>query len=74
MTNKEFYDEISIIILEKCINESDFIEAYKKILEYDKTHDVKPEDTKEYFDSGASEMLAMATQRYRRNESKDKED
>ena len=66
MTDKEYFDKAAKIILKECRSEKDYMKIYEKIHKYLNEHDVERVDMKYYFESGASERLAMATQRYRR--------
>lgn len=68
MTNKEFFNKTAKTILNECKTENDYIEVYKRVHKYINTHIVDKVDMKYYFESGASERLAMATQRYRKKE------
>ena len=67
MTSKEFFDKITDEILEECHTEDQYIDVYKRVQEYRETHEVGREDTKRYRETRAVEMLAMATQRYRKS-------
>ena len=71
MSNKAFFKEIADKILEKYRTEQEFVSAYKSISEYIDNHNVSNEDMRYYFESGASEILAMKTQRYRKEVEKD---
>ena len=66
MTNREFYDRLAKTIMDECWTEEAFIEVYKQKQQFDNEHDVTLEDTEYYRNSGAAEILAMATQSYRR--------
>lgn len=70
MNNSDFFNTMADKILNDCRNEDDFVSVYLRIKEYMKSNNVKKDDMRYYFDSGASEFLAMKTQRYRREMSK----
>ena len=65
MTTKEFFDDVAKEILEKCKTEEDYINVYLKVKSKLDETDATYEEMAEYYESGASERLAMATQRYR---------
>ncbi len=65
-SNKVFFDRIARHILTDCHSEADYIKDYEKIREYMKSHQVDSWETKEYYESGASELLAMITIDYRK--------
>ena len=66
MTSREFFDQITQEILEECHTEAQYVDVFKRVEEYSKSHDVNDDDVKRFRETGAVEILSMATQRYRK--------
>ncbi len=65
-SNRAFFDEMADHILNECVTEEMYIDAYKRIEAYKAAHVTTEKDRAYYINSGAAEILGMATQMYRR--------
>lgn len=66
MDNKQFFDRLAYRVLNECKTKEDFVDTSLELEKYVSMHEVKERDMDYFTESGAAEVLAMASGSYKR--------